>query len=188
MDSGYYRTFVALPVTLGKGALDLVDELRDSLRSERISWVRPDQYHLTLRFLGDTPVGQVRHIGETLQALAHLPADTLRLRPPASFGPRKRPRVLYLGLEPSAILDKAHVLVESVLGRCGWPPGDLPFSPHLTLGRIRSLKDIAGYHRTIEELGKREWGEAGLTRLVYFRSVLGSGGSVYTPLAEIPLI
>ena len=188
MDSGYYRTFVALPVSLDKGDLDLVDELRDSLRSERISWVRPDQYHLTLRFLGDTPADLSRTIGEAILSDVHLHAASVRLKPPASFGPRKRPRVLFLGLESSAAVDGAHARVESVLRRCGWPAADLPFNPHLTLGRIRSLKDVAGYHRRIEEFGKRKWGAAELTRLVYFRSILEPGGAVYTPLAEIPLI
>lgn len=187
MKPEYYRTFVAMPVTLEPGDLALVEELRHSLRNERISWVRADQYHITLRFLGDTPVDQAMHIGETLRSEVHVNAAVVRLNPPQTFGPRKRPRVLYMGLEPSTILDEAHARVESVIRKCGWPREDHPFRPHLTLGRIRALKDLGGFHRNIEEFGKREPGAVCLNRLVYYRSILGANGAVYTPLAQIPL-
>lgn len=187
METEYYRTFIALPVRPGKELLSVVERLRKPLSGERISWVRSENFHFTLRFLGDTPVDQVRLIAQALRSGIHSSKFQLGMTAPATFGPRKHPRVLYIGTKPSKELDELHQQLKTILTTCGWPPLDQPFRAHLTLGRIRSLRD----YKNLEEALKGDQETALETllidRLVYFRSELGPGGAVYSPITEIIL-
>lgn len=185
MEPEYYRTFIALPVRPGKELLSVVERLRKPLAGERISWVRPENFHFTLRFLGDIPVDQVRLIGQALRSGIHALKFQLRMTAPAIFGPRKRPRVLYIGTEPSKELDELHHQVETILTTCGWPPSDQPFRAHLTLGRIRSLKNVQALHGSLVGFREEHRGTLEIDRLIYFRSVLKPDGPVYSPIEEV---
>lgn len=185
MEQEYYRTFIALPVRPGKELLSIVDGLKHSLKDERISWVHPDNFHFTVRFLGETSPDQVIGIGEALKSGIQAQSFTLTMTGPGSFGSRKRPRVLYMGIEPSSRMEQVQIQVERILGECGWPPADQPFRAHLTLGRIRSMRNAAAYEMVLDRFRGTEPGTLRMDRLVYFRSVLGPHGPVYSPLTEI---
>ncbi|MGW8315267.1 MAG: RNA 2',3'-cyclic phosphodiesterase [Bacteroidales bacterium] len=186
MEQEYYRTFIALPVKPGKELLTVIKGLKNSLSDERISWVHPDNLHFTLRFLGDTAPDQVRSIGEALRSGIQEQSFTLRMTRPESFGSRKRPRVLYMGIHPSPRMEQIQIQVERILGECGWSAtADQPFRAHLTLGRIRSMRNTAAYEKVLDRFGETEPGTLLMDRLVYFRSVLGPRGPVYSPLTEI---
>lgn len=185
MDREYYRTFIALPARPENKLLTVMEELRHALSEERISWVQTENFHFTLRFLGDTPVDQVPVIAEALIKGIRARKFRLSLTPPDIFGSRKRPRVLFVGTEPSQELDEVHLQVETLLKNCGWPSPDQPFRPHLTLGRIRSLRDFRVFAEAINRYRETEPGTVQMDRLVYFRSVPGNGGPVYTPITTV---
>jgi len=185
MEQEYYRTFIALPANAGEDLLSMAEGLKHALSGERISWVKPENYHFTLRFLGETPADQVRQIGEALKSGIHASVFNLRLTRPGRFGPRKRPRVLYFGIQPSEEIINLRDQVENILKDCGWPPVDQPFRAHLTLGRIRSLKDAGKLEDVVDRFSEADPGSLKMDRLVYFRSVLGPGGPVYSPITVV---
>jgi 2'-5' RNA ligase len=181
----FYRTFIALPMEVGPEVHQLVDSLRQSLEEERISWVDPEKFHITIRFLGDTPLEQVKTIGEKLEQGINSPPINIRLNKVGSFGSRKHPRVVWIGLEPAAQIHALYRQTGSLLKTCGFPPEEQAFRPHLTLGRIRSLKDLNTYHRIIDSMDQHPLGMVKVDRMVYYRSLLGAGGPVYTPLYQV---
>jgi 2'-5' RNA ligase len=181
----FYRTFVALPLKVGEEVLQILSALKGSLDGERISWVDPRQFHLTLRFLGDTPADQVKIIGERLLHDIRSPVITMKLTTLGSFGPRRRPRVLWIGFEDSEPVNRLYAETERILTGFGFPHEEQAFRPHLTLGRVRSLIDPNNYYNVIESLKERELGEVRVDRLIYFRSVLGSAGANHTPLYQV---
>lgn len=186
MEEEYYRTFIALPVTAGPELISVAEGLRHALSDERISWVKPENYHFTLRFLGETPADRVRQIAEALKSGIHAGGFSLRMTGPDRFGPRKRPRVLYVGTRHSTEMINIREQVESILKDCGWPAGaDQPFRAHLTLGRIRSLKDPGALEDVLDRFKEKDTGQLLMEKLVYFRSVLGSGGPVYSPITVV---
>jgi 2'-5' RNA ligase len=71
----FYRTFIALPIAVGEEVHRTLEILKQTLTGERISWVPPDRYHLTLRFLGDTPLKQVEAIAEPMEKKSHRPGS-----------------------------------------------------------------------------------------------------------------
>ena len=180
------RTFIALPVKVGKQFLLAREEMMEELSMERISWVDPPNYHVTIRFLGSTSPELVKKIKLSMREGLEVAGKTIvNLGATGSFGSEKSPRVIWVGFEDSSLFKELYGQVEAKLKACGIKPADLPFRPHLTLGRIRGLKDISQYKQVSESLKDRFSGKVGIDRLVFYRSELGSGGPVYTPLEEV---
>ena len=186
MEPQYFRTFIGLPVTVGSEVYTLRRQLMEVLAEERISWVNPLNFHVTLRFLGDTDVALIPQIKEELQKELELPLkSSLQLKGPESFGPRKKPRVIWLGFDQDEPFQSLRSDTDRALEKCGWPLGDQHFRAHLTLGRIRSLKDPARFYEIIEEIKEIFTGRAELDRMVFYRSELGESGPSYTALKEM---
>jgi len=182
----YYRTFIALPVKVGADLLEIRQDLMSVLEDERISWVDPKRFHVTLRFLGDTPVRDVDTIARALKAL-RFPSDaqSFPVTGVGSFGPLKKPRVIWAGFGREEWFGGLKEGVDGMLEEYGFPKLDQPFTAHLTLGRVRSLRNLSRYHDILEGMKGRGCEPVCFDRLVYYRSNLGPGGPEYSKLEEI---
>lgn len=182
----YLRTFIALPLKVNNHFLKAREEMIQKLANERISWVDPGRYHVTIRFLGDTAPEELEKLRYSMRDRISVPGKTrLRLNHVGSFGPRKKPRVIWLGFEDPLFFESLRDEVDTALESYGLMPDRQVFRAHLTLGRIRALKDLKGYYEVIESMRDRFSGEILSDRLVYYKSELGSGGPVYTPLEQV---
>ena len=186
MENQYYRTFIAAPLRVDEQFILARKHLMTALSEERISWTNPDQYHVTIRFLGDTEVPAVNEIKNALAQGVHVP-KRIRLETGglASFGPRKKPRVIWVGFEENSFFDQLKTEADRVLEQCGISLNEQPFRAHLTLGRIRSLGNLQGYYRTVEEMAQEFNSPVVFEKLVFFRSILGPRGPEYHVLEEI---
>ena len=186
MESQYYRTFIAAPLRVEGQFLQARQDLITVLKKERISWTNPEQYHITLRFIGDTELVDIKKIGDALHAGIHVPERiSLNIDGLASFGPRKRPRVIWVGFEETDFLESLKREVDAVLEKCGIPAREQPFRAHLTLGRVRSLKNLTEYYLTMEKMKHQFHGTVLFEKLVFFRSILGPRGPEYQVLNEL---
>ncbi|HOI74656.1 MAG TPA: RNA 2',3'-cyclic phosphodiesterase [Syntrophales bacterium] len=153
-----------------------------------ISWVRPRGIHLTLKFFGDIAPADVERISRIVEPLA-MGTSPLRIevRKMGVFPGSSRPRVLWMGMEgdihPLIVLQKS---IEAALEAEGFPREDRPFRPHLTLGRIKTPRGLAGLAGAMEEAA--EWTAGGFVArdLCLFQSDLLPQGAVYTKLASWP--
>ena len=186
MDSQYYRTFIGLPLQVEPRLLEARKELVDALSMERISWTNPDQYHLTLRFIGETSISSIEEIGKALHSHAEgHQQETLEIRELSSFGPRKAPRVIWLGFHEARFVEKLKQEVDQALETCGLHLPDQTFKAHLTLGRVRHLQDLQRYYQTLDRMGGKFAGTVLFEKLVFYQSTLGAHGPVYRALDEI---
>ena len=186
MESPKYRTFIALPLQVEQPFLEARTHLLGALMEERISWTKPEQYHITLRFLGDTEHNAIDEIGLALKNGISLPQKTrLQLSGLGSFGPRKRPRVLWVGFTESTFVHHMKQEVDRVLELCGIPGEEQPFRAHLTLGRVRSLRNVDRYYHIVEKMHRDFNATVLVDRLVFFHSILGSQGPEYRKLEEL---
>jgi len=132
------RLFVALE--LDERAEALLADCQGRLKAvqRQLRWVRPDQIHLTLKFLGEVPEAQVPAICQALESLAvHEPVE-FGIAGIGWFGPPSSPRVIWIGVEePTGRLEALQKACESALADLGFAPERRPFKPHLTLGRVR---------------------------------------------------
>jgi len=183
MDIQYYRTFIGIPVLAGKELLKVRVNLMNSLAGERISWVDPERYHVTLRFVGETDVSKITHITESLhQEISVLPPSRIQLTRPESFGPKQYPRVIWVGFHQSELFRILKADVDRALEKCGIPLVDQPFRAHLTLGRVRKLENLPMYYEALERMKNQLSESVLIDRVVFYRSVPGEGEPVYTTL------
>ncbi|MEA3461163.1 MAG: RNA 2',3'-cyclic phosphodiesterase [Bacteroidota bacterium] len=180
------RTFIGLPLRVEPRFLQARMELMERLEGERISWTDPDQYHVTFRFLGDTDLASIKRVGSALHTGVTAPGRiSLDIGGLDSFGPRKRPRVIWVGFEETDFFDLLKSDVDRILEVCGIPPTGQPFRAHLTLGRVRSLQNLQNYYGTLEEMNHKFSSAVQFEKLVFFQSKLGPGGPEYRVLDEI---
>jgi 2'-5' RNA ligase len=181
-----FRTFIGLPLRVEPRFLQARAELMKALDGERISWTNPDQYHVTLRFIGDTDRSSIQRIGSALHAHMTVPERIgLEVGKLASFGPSKRPRVIWVGFEECVFFESLKGEVDPILDLCGIPEAGQLFRAHLTLGRVRSLQDLQRYHLTIEAMDQNFSSSVLFEKLVFFQSILGPRGPEYRVLDEI---
>lgn len=185
MNEQYFRTFIAIPLIPGRKLLAQREALINSLSGERISWINPENYHITLRFLGDTSQSAIHGITDAVDNGMIIPEiGKLNLSVLGSFGPRKKPRVIWIGFEDEGLIVSLKAQMDRALESCDLPLPDHIFRAHLTLGRVRSVKDLQGFYSTIDLFKDRFSEEMIVNKLVFFRSELGKNGAKYTPLKE----
>lgn len=125
------RLFIALPVP--DPLRRLLTELMRPLNNVR--WTREEQLHLTLRFLGDTPVDLIEPLAERLRAIAVEPF-LLPLEGIGAFPPKSPPRVLWAGVGSGhPRLHQLRQRIDDALLAAGLDPDLRTFHPHITLGR-----------------------------------------------------
>ena len=186
MESQYYRTFIALPFEVGPRFLQARQHIMTALKGERISWVDPGRYHVTLRFLGDLEISAIEEIGSALQERVTIPDRILlQLSGLGSFGPRKKPRVIWVGFEETGFFELLKDEVDLIVEQCGIPTTEQLFRAHLTLGRVRSLSDLNSYYKLIGEMSQQFNDSVLFKKLVFFRSKLGPQGPEYRVLNEL---
>lgn len=189
MESQYFRTFIGLPLQVGPSFLRARNDLLEVLGEEKISWTKPQHYHVTLRFIGNTEHSTINLIAKALREDIHVPEQIkLETSGVGSFGPRKRPRVIWVGFEESGFFDLIKQEVDRVLDLCGIPGEEQPFRAHLTLGRVRRLQNLQRYYNVIAGLDQQFKASILFDRLVFFRSILGVKGPAYQVLEEVQFL
>ncbi len=184
-------------------ALELSDEARAELArlqaqlqalapSNAVRWTPPNNIHLTLHFLGDVSPDYLETVARTVRDVAALmPSFSLSLSGLGCFPNLRRPRIVWVGIcgEKEELLRLHRQLGTQLKQAVGFEPESRPYSPHLTIGRVK--KGISP-HR-LQQLGQvlsRETagvGELAVLRVdsVHFiRSDLTPGGPHYTPIAH----
>ena len=178
----FFAIELAAPARAAAG--DLLHALHERPGADRVRWVREENLHVTLRFLGDIAT-------DTVPALLHAVAARTAAIAPFSIGlgavhlfpSQRRPRVVALAVQPPEPILELAAAVEHGVVEAGFEPEPRRFRAHLTLGRVRprqKLPDVTG----------PDTPDADPTRVreaILFRSELHRSGSRYTPLGRAPL-
>jgi 2'-5' RNA ligase len=181
------RTFICLelPETIRVQA----EELQRRLASlgDKIRWANPRNLHLTLRFLGEISRSQVETVCLVVRcAAARVDAFPIRLSGTGCFPSPRRPRAFWIGVADASPLVHLFEAIEDELASAGFPREGRPFSPHLTLGRVRHDRSNS---RLGEAMVGAEFDAAPflVTDVTLMKSELRKSGSVYTALVRAPL-
>ena len=188
------RTFIAIELgsTIKTALRRIQSGLGAEIPAKSVRWVQPDGIHLTLKFLGDTPVEQVDAVKVALaRAAAEVEPFSLTAAGVGCFPNIRQPRVVWVGLqEPSGALSKLHRAVEAQVAPLGFPTERRAFNPHLTLGRVQqyaSRSDVRQIGEVVAASIVEPPGEMQATAVSYIKSDLRPGGAVYTTLFEARL-
>jgi len=178
------RTFVAIP--LPESIITFIRKLQDGIRDYgfKARWVRPENIHLTLKFLGDIDKSDTEKIGDAM-------SDTVKVHPPLSLAAKgigvfpgiKRPRVIWMGLKGDTFpLIELQKTLDRNLHEVGFPKESRPFKGHLTLTRIKGHIDSRKLLDAMESFGNLESETFAADQIVLFKSDLKPTGAVYTRL------
>jgi 2'-5' RNA ligase len=182
-----WRVFIAieLPSIVRQKVRAHIDRLRSALPDARASWVRDENLHLTLKFLGDTPVTNVEALAQAAQrAASKVEPFEIIVGGCGAFPAKGQPRVLWIGIEdPSGRLALLNRALENECEKAGFPHEERPFHPHLTLARIRNPHDSRRLAAVHAELGF-EPENIRAAELVVIRTELRSEGSRHTVISR----
>lgn len=182
------RIFIAIPVEATPSLRNLILELREQFRGESFSWVDPAAFHLTLRFLGDTPAEKVHMLSEAMRLVCQ-EVGTVEgvIKGLDFFSFRGTPSVLFARIEGWHEIPRLADRLNHELSGMGFPPGDHPFKAHLTLARMKNLRDKKRFKEVIAHYREEELQPAVASRVVLYESILRPQGPIYKPLAVTPL-
>lgn len=178
-----YRCFVAIDLPAG-----LKKELADIQRGlagwpAKVKWVEERNFHLTLKFLGDVTPSQVESVTERLgKAASRHQKFTFRISGLGAFPSTRNAKVIWAGIrDADRGLTGIRSDIEAVLGELGFTPEAKPFSPHLTLGRVKDLRPVPGLPDLIQSLVIKDY-PVSVQEIKLMSSKLAKSGPEYSCL------
>ncbi|MBP7933750.1 MAG: RNA 2',3'-cyclic phosphodiesterase [Phycisphaerae bacterium] len=181
------RCFLA--IELPEAVHERLRSLQDRLRAAApgVRWTRPDQIHLTVKFLGEVPDDQLPNVcrAAELVAAACLPFG-IRIGGTGCFPPHGPVRIVWAGLvDPPAGLLDCQQACESAFASLGYPPEDRRFHPHLTLGRVKASAVADDLRAAVAGESRFSGGSFAATELVVFQSILSASGPAYAVMSRV---
>ena len=187
------RLFIALELSpaLRDAIVQQTATLRSALGPGLLRWVRPENLHLTLKFLGEVtpkladPLLQLLH-----EAAEHCPPFEATAGGLGCFPNERQPRVVWIGLQVPEDLISLWKDIEVGTARLGFPPEERAFSPHLTIARVQPRASQADLRSVGAAVQQRSLGRVGSCRIEaihLLRSDLQPGGPIYTAMGSAGL-
>ncbi|MBI4822727.1 MAG: RNA 2',3'-cyclic phosphodiesterase [Nitrospirae bacterium] len=178
---------VELPLEIKRSIDEKTKALRDS--GDDVKWVRIENLHITLKFLGKTPEARLPEIKDRLtSAVSPLRSFSIEFASAGAFPNVRYPRIVWLGIRNSEHLVRLQSAVEMALTAIGFEPEERQFKPHLTIGRVKSARGKEALVREIENLKGTVFGKIQVENISIMKSELHPKGSKYTRLDDIPLM
>lgn len=182
-----WRVFCAinLPGEVREKVLAHSLKLRQAAPEAQVSFSRPDNIHLTIKFLGDISVSRVDSLSNAAaNAASGFEPFAMRVQGSGTFPTRGAPRVLWIGIEDvHGRLDELYSRLEDECAKAGLGKEARAFHPHLTLARLRKpegARALAEAHKQMQ-FGPIEFS---VSELLVIRSELSSAGSKYTTISR----
>jgi 2'-5' RNA ligase len=183
------RLFVAVDINsqIRERIEQVQRRLKKDLGNDRgVTWVRPEQIHLTLKFLGEVRDAALTQVCDVVtRTAARYDGFEMQIRGLGVFG---RPaRVVWAGIEPCPPLMKLQADLESEFEKIGWAKENRAFAGHLTLCRVKSAdagRKLAG---AIENAGEEIFGSVWVDQAVLYESRLHADGPEYSAICTAPM-
>jgi 2'-5' RNA ligase len=185
------RTFAAVEIwpEIRDRARMLINRFKDT--TAKVTWVKPEQMHLTMNFLGDVPLNDIAAVCKAVaDAAAPFKPFDIEMAGVGVFPSYDNPRTIWLGVgDGGEELIALHNALQARLGDLGFRVEARRFHPHLTLGRVRSVPkgpgQLAGL---IKQHAEFEAGPMMISEVTVFSSELGRSGPTYEALGHGELL
>jgi 2'-5' RNA ligase len=186
------RAFIAIeiPLPIRQAIFQQTESLHAAL-GPLVRWVPIENMHLTLKFLGDVSPANVELISQMLTAetlgCARFP---IQIGGFGAFPNSRRARVIWIGIQAPPALESLQRGVEAASARLGYEAEERPFSPHLTIGRVKQqipATDQQTVRAAVDRTKVGTLGTAEITAVNLFKSDLQPTGAVYTRLFSAAL-
>jgi 2'-5' RNA ligase len=187
------RTFIAIELSAEiKAALNKLQEQLKTANAD-VKWVKPQNIHLTLKFLGEIDEKKLKMIIQILEdASGKMSSFYIRLSSLGAFPKINFPRVIWVGIDKGdKETQELAAALEEKIAKIGIPKESRPFSSHITIGRIRSALNRENLVKILGELAAQFSNQAAaefrVTKITLFKSTLMPQGPIYEVIKEAPL-
>jgi 2'-5' RNA ligase len=182
------RVFVAVKVNPESNLLRMISSLKALLGDENIKWVDPSNIHLTLAFLGDTEEKRIKILADMLkERCTGFHEFEFELAGAGIFKNYRDPRVIWAGIKSAEKLSLLNEVIKEGLKGNGFEIEERSFRPHLTLGRIKSIKDTENLKSALERYSDQQIQTVHLNEVILYESILLKTGPLYKPLKKFVL-
>jgi len=182
------RLFIAIeiPQTIRSTFATLLKEFRAI--APQVKWVRAENLHVTLKFLGETEAAKLGALQNVLSAVRSEEPVGLEFRGLGFFPNEKRPRVFWAGMEASPNLKTLAADIDQATHRLGYPLEERPFTPHLTLARFQPPGIPPKLLQAIQEKGAQAFGSLRTGEFHLIESKLKPNGAEYTTVQTFQFV
>jgi len=185
-----WRIFCAIELspTVSARVTEHINKLKNRVPNTQASWNRDGKFHLTLKFIGETPQARVERVSLAADHAVHnLAPFSLIVEGTGVFPKSGTPKVLWLGIsDPSGKLTELQTRLEQQCVQAGFAKEERAFRPHLTVARLRKPHGARALAAAHKEMGFAAV-EVQVAELLVIRSELSSQGSKYTIITRHPL-
>jgi RNA 2',3'-cyclic 3'-phosphodiesterase len=182
------RIFIALQIVAGENLLNMISDLKAGLRKENIKWTPVENLHITLAFMGDTQEEKIENISHMLTGICETSGKfEMQIRGAGVFKGFSNPRVIWTGIGASEELNRLGLSVKDGLKETGILIEDRPFNPHLTLGRVRNVRDKEVLRSLISRYNNAFIQQQEIKEVVLYESILLQKGPLYKPVGVFKL-
>jgi len=182
------RLFIAIRIEPDNSFIEIYNELISRLKYENLRFAEMNNLHLTLRFIGDTVENKIPDIDRMLnKTIGTTKAFTLNISRAGVFGSSYNPRVVWFGIDQNEHLTHLHSTIELNLSKVGFFTDRQNFVPHLTLSRIKQLKDLKLFQKIISEFREKEIMKQDVRSFSLIESILLKEGPIYNTLFSYTL-
>lgn len=180
------RLFIAIeiPSQIRDALAAFVKELRSS--APHAKWVRAENLHVTLKFLGYTDAGNLAKVENSLRTVHSPQHVTLEFAGLGFFPNQKRPRVFWAGMNCSPNLPAVAKAIDRTMHQLGFPMENRPFTPHLTLARFDPPGLPPKLAEAVTQNSSRNFGSLTTREFHLIESKLKPTGAEYTKLQSFP--
>jgi 2'-5' RNA ligase len=177
------RLFFANPIESNVISKYIIPELKESLKNENISWAKNHQLHLTLKFLGDTPIHNIKLLNHLFENLTqNYLSYNIKIKNIKIFGSRYKPQVIWIGIEDNGQTNDLYQTIQKEFHLLGVKKKSQNFVPHITLGRIKKISDKTYFQEVIHKYSNVEAETIKIEKFVLFESQLTTKGAIHIPL------
>ena len=183
------RTFIGIELEY-----DVIAEITQELsylqfHFPEINWIRPQNLHITLKFLGNVQPNNLREVFSEIAALnTECLPFTISAQAVSLLPDQRRPKVVCaeVGIGTEQLISLQH-RVEKACSILGYPEERKPFLPHITLGRIKKPSYAIGLENYLPDLANIDFGISEVEELIVYMSELGNHGAEYSPMYRVKL-
>jgi len=174
------RLFIAIDIPLNTNIIEQISRLRDELVNERIKWVEPHQYHITLQFLGNVGISDISSINNSLEKVTgNSSRFSMELNEFGVFKNFRTPRILWLGFSQCNELTLLKDAIDDEMIKFGFEKSDKQFSPHFTIARIKFLRERHKLEELVNSFRGTKFQVFEVEEIILYESILKPAGPEY---------
>lgn len=182
------KTFIGIKIEPTEDLILRFESIKNRFKKSKIEWVNKNNFHITLKYLGETNPKQIQQINDFLLKISKKNKKTIISI--ADFGvfPKiSNPKVFWFGVKNYKDLEKLKIEIDKNINPLGFLSEQKYFKPHLTLGRSKEIEEKKNIINLFNELKNIELQTVKVNTFILYQSLIENNTRIYKPIFEYKL-